>query len=191
MWGERNNVEINCGGHRDQSCDRLGSGTCESELRKTLRGPLPKFGCQERVPRPVPAGLRGKPQSLAARPGPGPWLSSFAIRQTAVAVARLRSASHASIAPTTKMVGKMTSLIVAQPKYSSSWPEENDATAMPPKIRKSLNACTLLRSSARWHWVTMVVAPMKAKFQPRPSSTSALQKCATVVPEMPTAAAIR
>ena len=50
---------------------------------------------------------------------------------------------------------------------------------MVPKIRKSLNAWTLLRSSGRWHWVTSVVAPMKAKFQPTPSSTSPIQKCAT------------
>ena len=59
---------------------------------------------------------------------------------------------------------------------------------MLPKTRKSLNAWTLLRSSGRWHWVTMVVAPMKAKFQPIPSSTSAVQKCATVMPARPTTA---
>ena len=59
---------------------------------------------------------------------------------------------------------------------------------MVPKIRKSLNACTLLRSSGRWHWVTIVVAPMKAKFQPTPSSISAVQKCATVMPASPTSA---
>ena len=53
---------------------------------------------------------------------------------------------------------------------------------MLPKMRKSLNACTLLRSCGRWHCVTSVVAPMKDKFQPQPSSTKRVQKCATVTP---------
>src|SRR5262245_49160350 len=35
----------------------------------------------------------------------------------------------------------------------------------------------------------MVVAPMKDRFNPSPSSTSAIQKCATVMPEIPTTAA--
>src|SRR5262249_35308689 len=34
----------------------------------------------------------------------------------------------------------------------------------------------------------MVVGPMNDRFQPNPSSTSPLQKCATVMPEMPTMA---
>ena len=37
-------------------------------------------------------------------------------------------------------------------------------SAMLPKMRKSLNACTLLRSCGRWHCVTSVVAPMKDRF---------------------------
>ena len=53
---------------------------------------------------------------------------------------RGRSASQSSSAAATKMVGKITSLIVAQPNLSSSWPEENELRAMLPKIRKSLNA---------------------------------------------------
>src|SRR5450759_2794917 len=51
---------------------------------------------------------------------------------------RLRAASQTRSAPATKTVGKITSLIAAQPKYSSSWPEENEPAAMLPKIRKSL-----------------------------------------------------
>src|SRR5262249_10832761 len=38
----------------------------------------------------------------------------------------------------------------------------------------------------RWHCVIMVVAPMNDRFHPNPSSASPLQKCATVMPEMPT-----
>gem|GEM_PF-1766931 len=53
---------------------------------------------------------------------------------------RGRSASHNSIAPVTKMVGKITSLIAVQPNFSSNWPDENELSAMLPKIRKSLNA---------------------------------------------------
>ena len=74
-----------------------------------------------------------------------------------------RSVSHNNSTAVTKMIGKITSLIAVQPNLSSSWPEENELTAMLPNMRKSLNACTLLRSSGRWHCVTMVVAPMKAK----------------------------
>src|SRR5262249_25632779 len=55
-----------------------------------------------------------------------------------------------------------------QPKLTNSAPEENEPIAIEPKTRKSLKACTLLRSFGRWQWVTMVVAPMKAKFQPTP-----------------------
>ena len=60
---------------------------------------------------------------------------------------------------------------------------------MLPKIRKvveRLHLVALLRAGDIA--VTMVVAPMNAKFQPTPSSTSPLQKCATVMPAMPTTA---
>lgn len=51
-----------------------------------------------------------------------------------------RSVSHNNSTAVTKMIGKITSLMAVQPNLSSSWPEENELSAMLPKIRKSLNA---------------------------------------------------
>ena len=67
-------------------------------------------------------------------------------------------------------------------------PEANEPIAIEPKIRKSLNDWTLVRSSGRWLRATIVVAPMNAKFQPIPSNVSEIQKCATVNPAIPTRA---
>src|SRR5262245_63194785 len=75
-------------------------------------------------------------------------------------------------------------LTAAQPSVTRTVPDENEPTAIEPNSRKSLNDCTLLRSSGRWHWVTMVVAPTKEKFQPTPSSVSPIQKCQSEMPEM-------
>jgi len=71
------------------------------------------------------------------------------------------------------------------PKLTNSVPEENEPIAIEPKTRKSLKACTLLRSFGRWQWVTMVVAPMNAKFQPTPSRARAIQKCQSEIPAIP------
>ena len=98
---------------------------------------------------------------------------------------RPRSAPQASSAPAASTTGNTTSFTVAQPKLASSMPEENEPIAIEPKTRKSLKACTLLRSFGRWHCVTMVVAPMKAKFQPTPSSVSPIQKCQIEMPGDP------
>src|SRR5262245_32953675 len=76
-----------------------------------------------------------------------------------------------------------------QPKLTNSAPEENEPIAIEPKTRKSWKACTLLRSFGRWQWVTMVVAPMKAKFQPTPSRARAIQKCQSEIPAIPITAA--
>ena len=65
---------------------------------------------------------------------------SHAMPLVYIVAGRGRSASHNSMAPVTKMVGKITSLIAVQPNFSSNWPEENELSAMLPKIRKSLNA---------------------------------------------------
>src|SRR5262245_54436530 len=43
-----------------------------------------------------------------------------------IVAGRGRSASHNSMAPVTKMVGKTTSLMAVQPNFSSNWPEENE-----------------------------------------------------------------
>ena len=96
---------------------------------------------------------------------------------------------QASSAAAISTTGNTTSFTVVQPKLANSMPEENEPTAMDPNTRKSLKACTLLRSVARWHAVTMVVAPMKAKFHPTPSSVSPIQKCQSESPEIPIAAA--
>ena len=78
-------------------------------------------------------------------------------------------------------------MTVLQPKCASSWPDENEPAAIEPNTRKSLSACTLLRSFGRWHCVTKAVAPMKAKFHPTPSSASPIQKCRSEDPAMPIA----
>src|SRR6266567_6549974 len=101
---------------------------------------------------------------------------------------RSRSASQSSIPPAIATTGNITTLTRNQPKCASMPPEMNEPTAMVPKMQKSLNACTLLRSSGRCGSVTIVVAPTRVKFHPMPSSTSAVQKCVTVMPEKPTAA---
>ena len=54
-----------------------------------------------------------------------------------------------------------------------------------------MNACTLLRSCGSWHSVISVVALMKAKFQPTPSSASPTQKFHSAMPTRLMAAATR
>ncbi len=56
-------------------------------------------------------------------------------------------------------------------QVASTFPEPNDPIAIDPNTRKSLKLCTRVRSCGRWVSVTRVVAPMKAKFQPTPSSS--------------------
>ena len=51
-----------------------------------------------------------------------------------------QAVSQASMAPARNTVGKIISLTVDQPKYASTCPEENELSAMLPKIRKSLSA---------------------------------------------------
>src|SRR5262249_28709567 len=81
--------------------------------------------------------------------------------------------------------GNTTPFTMLHPKLTNSVPEENEPIAIEPKTRKSLKACTLLRSLGRWQWVTMVVAPIKAKFQPTPSRARAIQKCQSEIPAIP------
>src|ERR1700745_502285 len=56
---------------------------------------------------------------------------------------------------------------------------------MVPNTRKSLNACTLLRSCGRCVSSTSADAPTKPKFQPTPSTASGAQKCIAVMPDNP------
>src|SRR5262245_63475705 len=85
---------------------------------------------------------------------------------------RPRSAPQTSKTPAASTTGNTTSFTMLQPKLTSSAPEEKEPIAINPNTRKSLKACTLLRSLGRWHVVTIVVAPMKAKFHPTPSSAA-------------------
>ena len=78
-------------------------------------------------------------------------------------------------------------MIHTQPTEVNSDPEAKDATATEPKIRKSLRPWTLPRSSGRYVSVSIVVAPMKPKFQPRPRRISAPQKLARSIPHNATA----
>jgi hypothetical protein len=48
--------------------------------------------------------------------------------------------SQTKSAPLTKIVGKITPLIVAQPNLSKSCPDAKELSAILPKIRKSLKA---------------------------------------------------
>src|ERR1043166_5234535 len=62
---------------------------------------------------------------------------------------RSRNASHASMTPAAATTGSITRLTRYQPKWASIAPETNEPIAMVPKMRKSLKACTLVRSSGR------------------------------------------
>src|SRR5262245_37151384 len=62
---------------------------------------------------------------------------------------RCRSVSQIREAAAAMMTGKTTPLTALQPAAAKSWPDEKEAIAMAPNTRKSLNACTLLRSSER------------------------------------------
>ena len=68
-------------------------------------------------------------------------------------------------------------------------PEASEATQTRPKTAKSFMPCTRPRSSGVCAAVSIAVAPMKPKFQPRPSRISATEKCPRVTPERPTAPA--
>src|SRR3979411_3378385 len=80
-------------------------------------------------------------------------------------------------------------LTAEQPQFASNWPDENDPTAIIPNTRKSLKACTLLRSCGRCVSSTSAEAPTKPKFHPTPSTISAAQKCNAVMPDSPIVAA--
>ena len=53
-------------------------------------------------------------------------------------------------------------------------PEEKLAKVTPPNTKKSFNPCIRPRSSALCAPVSIVVAPMKPKFQPMPSKVRAM-----------------
>ncbi len=78
--------------------------------------------------------------------------------------------ARSSAAASTK--GKTSAVTAVQPKRDKSVPEDREAITVKPKIRKSLKACTLLRSCGPWQSVTRLVAPMKPKFHPTPSAGS-------------------
>src|SRR6266700_4010750 len=104
----------------------------------------------------------------------------------------LRRANDATIntARPSRTGGNTTMLTADQPNFANSCPDENDPIAIIPNTRKSLNACTLLRSWARCVSSTSAEAPTKPKFQPTPNSISVAQKCQVVMPERPMVAAI-
>src|SRR6185503_17941391 len=105
----------------------------------------------------APAGARsvedGRFEGASPRPGKrGTYAKNVALTQRVRCGAdqavrmRRRSLTHSSKPPARSTAGKITSLTVTHPNRASSCPEENELSAMLPKIRKSLNACTLLRS---------------------------------------------
>src|SRR5262249_55120867 len=147
-------------------------------------GPYSHKGGGHATPAPRNARERGRNAAKAAKTQP----SSARARRIGRVQAgrnRCRSDSQTESAAAIAMAGKTTALTALHPKDARIWPDEKEPIAMAPKTRKSLNACTLLRSSGRWHCVTMVVAATNAKFHPMPRSTRADQKCGTVVPATP------
>src|SRR5262245_14944414 len=95
---------------------------------------------------------------------------------------RPRSAPQISKAPAASTTGNTTSFTMLQPKLTSSAPEENEPIAIDPNTRKSLKACTLLRSFGRWHVVTIVVELMKAKCHATPTIASPNQQWQSETP---------
>ncbi len=82
----------------------------------------------------------------------------------------------------------MARFTASQPSCDISTPELNEATVTRPMTRKSLSPCTRARSSGRWAPASMVVAPMKPRFQPTPTSASATLKWMSWMPESATTA---
>src|SRR3979411_1293786 len=76
-------------------------------------------------------------------------------------------------------------LTAEQPQFASNCPDENDPSAITPNTRKSLKACTLLRSCGQCVSSTSAEAPTKLKFHPTPSTMRVAQKCIAVIPESP------
>src|SRR3989440_13102602 len=119
------------------------------------RGPLADAGTprQGRLEARPDGKWRGYSQKLAACATPQmpryfkPLDEPDGLGQAARA--RSCSVSQISIAPATATTGNITMLTKYQPKWASIEPEMKEPTAMLPKMRKSLNACTLLRSSGR------------------------------------------
>src|SRR6516164_2641937 len=100
-----------------------------------------------------------------------------------------RSAPQISSAVAASATGNTVSFTAFQPKLTNTAPEANEPSAIEPKTRKSLKACTLLRSFGRWKCVTIVVAAIKAKFQRTPSRAGAAKKCQSEIPAIPITAA--
>ena len=147
---------------------------------------------QERRGWPLVKGASPRPEKRAGysqRVCPTQCLKNARFRATFLAaptqtgLSRSRHLSQTSMAPADED-GRENDVVDRRPAESfeqlAGGERADRHAAEDQEIVERLHLVALL---GRWHCVTMVVAPMKAKFQPKPSSTSAVQKCATVMPD--------